>query len=76
MSTEVHLLYKMVLTMLVLFVFPYEVESCSFKGCKGIVIRSALNLETAFGKMFIFTVFSLLIPECGRSSNVFYNSIP
>ena len=34
MSLEVSLLYRIVLTILGFFVFPYEVEYCSFEVCE------------------------------------------
>lgn len=47
-------------------VFPYEVEYClsrSVKNCVGILMGTALNLWTAFGRVAIFTMRILLIHE-------------
>ena len=59
------------------FVFPYEVNYCSFKVCEecvGILMGIALNLQIAFGRTAIFTVLILLIQEHERSFHFLVSS--
>ena len=61
---EVLLLYWIVLTILGMLIFPYEVECFFFprpaKNWLGVLIGIAWNLYIVFGKMTIFTM--LILP--------------
>ena len=72
------LLFRIELSILDFFVFPYEVEYCPVKVTKnyeGIFIV-ALNLYIDFGRMVIFTMLILPIHDQARSSSIsFFKSL-
>ena len=71
MPPEVPLLYRIDLTILVFFVFPFEGEYCSFEVCEEFCwdfheyFIESVDCNTDFGKIAIFTI--LPVQEHGRS---------
>ena len=68
-TSDILLLFRIVLALLCYFVFPYEAGNCSFRLCKELcwsIYGDRIGSVVAFGNMVIFTMWILPVPEHGR----------
>jgi hypothetical protein len=75
---EVLLLFRILLAILGFLFFHAELRivlSISVKNCVKILMGIVLNLQIAFGKMVIFTMLTLPIPEQGGSFHLLIFSL-